>query len=97
MVLEVHVLLCVTEPDFFCPKNGENGSKMGQKQGFWNLSKNLVIIFFLNLVYKENSHYLLYPCTNPILVKNLVPEKWVKCSWPIRLQDFLIDYISRTK
>ena len=29
MVLEVHVLLCVTEPDFFCPQNGENGPKTG--------------------------------------------------------------------
>ena len=30
--------------------------------------------FFLNLVYNESLHYLLYSSTNPILKKNLVPE-----------------------
>ena len=33
MVLETHMKLCLIEPDFaenfFCPKNGENGSKTG--------------------------------------------------------------------
>ena len=42
--------LCVTELDFseqfFCPINGENGPKMGQKQGYPNLLKNLGISFF---------------------------------------------------
>ena len=53
-----------------CPKNGANGPKTG----FLGSIGNLVITFFLNLVYKESSYYLLYSCTNPILGKNLVPE-----------------------
>ena len=45
MVLEIHMKLCVTEPDFpekffFCPKNWENGPKMGQKQGFFEFIEN---------------------------------------------------------
>ena len=45
MVLEAHLLLCVTELDFngfFCPKNGEYGPSMG----FLDLLENLVINFF---------------------------------------------------
>ena len=47
MVLETYIKLCVTELDFlekkkFAPKI----EKMGQKQGFWNLLKNLVINFY---------------------------------------------------
>ena len=50
MVLESHVKLFVTEPDFlgkfFYPQNWENQPKMGQKQGFLNLLENLVIHFY---------------------------------------------------
>ena len=50
MVLETHMKLCVTEPDFpgkvFCLKNWENGPKIGQKQGFFNLLKNLFLNFY---------------------------------------------------
>ena len=42
MVLESHVKLCITDPDFLV-KNWKNGPKMGQKQGFFNLLENLVI------------------------------------------------------
>ena len=46
-MLETHIKLCVTEPDFpekisFSPKIG----KMGQNQGFLYLLKNLVINFY---------------------------------------------------
>ena len=72
---EAHVL-CVSGPIFFkkifCPKNGENGPKIG----FFYLLENLVIIFFW--IWKESSYYLLYFCTNPILGKNQVPEIWAK-------------------
>ena len=51
---------------------------MSQKQGFLNSLKNLVIIFFLNLVYNESLYYLLYSCTNSIFGKYLVPEIWVE-------------------
>ena len=71
MVLEVHVVLCVTvgvfEKHFFAPK-------IGQKYSFLNLLENLLINFFLNLVYKESLYYLLYSRTNPTLGKNLVPK-----------------------
>ena len=74
MVLEAHVLLCVTESDllknFFCPKNGENGPKIG----FFGFTEKFSHKFFLNLVDKESSYYFLYSCTNPILGKNQVPE-----------------------
>ena len=40
MLLETHMKLCVTEPDFL-----ENGPKIGERQGFLNLLKNLVINF----------------------------------------------------
>ena len=47
MVLQAHVLLCMrvgfVKKKIYCPKNGENGLKMGQKQGFLDLLKNLVI------------------------------------------------------
>ena len=37
-MLETHMKLCVTEPDFpgkiFFPKNWENGPEMGQKRFF---------------------------------------------------------------
>ena len=50
MVVETHMKLCVTEPDFLetiflSQIFDKNWSKMVQKQGFLNLSKNLVIIF----------------------------------------------------
>ena len=70
MVLEVYVLLCVPEPDFFCPKNGENDPKIG----FLGFIGKFSHFFFLNLVYKKSSYYLLYSSTNPILGKK-------SCSW----------------
>ena len=49
-MLETHMKLCVTKPDFpeklFCPQNWENGQKMSQKQGFLNILKNFVIDFY---------------------------------------------------
>ena len=66
MVLEIHVKLCVTEPDFpkiiFCPQNWENRPKMGQKQVFLNLLQNLFVIkkkklkiyiIYLSLIFTE--------------------------------------------
>ena len=89
MVLEAHVLLCVTEADFFlkkfCPKNGENGPKIGLF-GFIGKFSHL---FFLNLVYKESSYYLWYSCTNPILGKNLVSEIWPKMLLANQIAGFL--------
>ena len=50
MVLETHMKLYMTEPDFlekvFCPKIWENGPKIGQKLGFLDLLKDLIINFY---------------------------------------------------
>ena len=48
--VEIHMKLSVTEPDFLenflLPQNWEKVPKMGQKQCFFNLFKNLVINFY---------------------------------------------------
>ena len=77
MVLESHMKVCMTEPNFW-PKNWENGSKMGQKQGFFNLLKKFGCQFLLNLICNEHLYYLLCSCTNPIFEKIFVPEIWTK-------------------
>ena len=59
------------------------------KQGFLNLLKNLVIIFFLNLVYNESLYYLLYSCTNSIFGKYLVPEICVEMLLASHIAGFL--------
>ena len=44
MLLDAHVVLCMTEPEFsetFCLENVENGPKVG----FLNVLENLVVIF----------------------------------------------------
>ena len=50
MVLETRMKLYVAKPDSlekkFAQNFGENGPKMGQKQGFLNLLKDLVIVFY---------------------------------------------------
>ena len=35
----------IFQKNYFCPQNWENGVKVDQKKGFWNLLKNLVINF----------------------------------------------------
>ena len=51
MLLETHMKLCMTEPDFlktnfFFTQCWENVAKMGSKQDFLNLLKNLAINFY---------------------------------------------------
>ena len=72
MVLEIHMRLCVTEPNFlekkiFAQKNWENGPKMDQKLDFLNLLNLSLLILF----YDEIFYYLLCSCTNPIFGKSL--------------------------
>ena len=100
MVLESHLKLCMTELDFlgnfFCPQNLENGPKMGQKQGFLNLLGNLVITFYWIWCILEIYIICFVPAQIPYLGKFLFLRYGPKCSQPIRLQDFLINHISRT-
>ena len=51
---------------------------MDQKQFFFNLLKNFVFNFLLNLFYNKNVYYLLCSCANPIFGKSLVLEIWAK-------------------
>ena len=46
VVLEVQVVLCVTEPDFFKTIFALKMEKMGQKFDLLNLLENLMINFF---------------------------------------------------
>ena len=48
------------------------------------------------MFYNENLYYLLCSCTNPILGKILFLRYRPKCSQPIRLENFKINYFSRT-
>ena len=50
----------------------ENGPKIG----FFRFIGKFSHYFFLSLVCKGISYYLLYSCTNPILGKIQVPEVW---------------------
>ena len=56
-MLETHMKLCVTEPDFpekfFCPKNCENGTKMGQKQDFFEYIEKFCHYFLLKILVPE--------------------------------------------
>ena len=95
-VLQIHMKLCIAEPDFFenvffAPKIG----KMGQKWSFLILLKDLVINFYWICSIMKN--YIIYcvPAPIPYLGKFLFLGYGQKCSQPIRLQEFLINHISR--
>ena len=65
MVLENHMRLYLTKPDFLEKKKKTEWAK---NRFFESIEKKI-----LNLVYDE-SYYLLYPYTSPIFGKNLVPQ-----------------------
>ena len=65
MVLETHMKLGVTEPNFPEKKFIEFIKKFGDE-------------LLLNLFYNEDLYYLLCSCTNPIFGKIFVPEIWAK-------------------
>ena len=95
MVLETNMKLCTTawfSRNVFAPKI----RKMAQKQGFWNLLKNFVITFFWICSIMKIYIISCVPAQIPYLEKYLFLRYRPKCSQPIRLQDFLINHISRT-
>ena len=67
--------------------------KIGQKQvrffEFIEKCKNVVILFFLNLFYKESLYYLLCSCTNPIFGENVAPEIWAEMLFANQIAKFL--------
>ena len=100
MVLETNMKLCVTELDFpeiwFLLQKLGNGPKMDQKHGFLNLLKNAVIHFYW--IWSIMKIYII--CCVPAQISYL-GKFWFmrygpKYYQPIRLQDFLINSISRT-
>ena len=70
--------------------------KMGQKQGFLNILKNFVINFYWICSIMKIYIICCVPAQIPYLGKFLFLRYGPKCSQPIRLQDFLINHISRT-
>ena len=98
-VLRAHVLLCMTEPDYlkkiFMPKKWGKYAKNGQKIGFSNLLENLVINFFWIWSIMKVYTVCCILAQIPYLGKIWFLRYGPKCSWPIRLQDFKINYISK--
>ena len=94
MVLNVHDK--IFQGKKFTPKIGKIDQKLNIKCiENLNMLKNLVINFYGFALF-ENLYYLLCSCTNPYLGKFLFPRYCPKCYQLIRLQDFLINYISKT-
>ena len=85
-----------SERKFFLPQNWEKRPKMGQKHGFFNLLKNLVINFYWIWSIMEIYITCCVPAQIPYLGKVLILRYRPKCFQPIRLQNFLINHISRT-
>ena len=92
MVLESHVKLC-------CDRAGFSGNiLLPPKLGKWvqNLLENLVINFYW--IWSITKTYII--CSAPAQIKYLGKFLFLryglKCFQPIRLQDFLINHISRT-
>ena len=82
--------------------SAQKSKKMGQtcvKKRVFEISCKIKLLIFSQIflsffIYNE---IYLYFCLNPIFGKNLVPEIRSKQSHAMRLQDFEINYISRTE
>ena len=72
----------------FCPKIWKSGPKMGQKQGFLNLLKDLVVNFYWICSILKACIICCVPAQIQYLGKVLSLRYGRKCSQPIRLQDF---------
>ena len=66
MVLETHIKLCVTVPDFLKKTCSSQNRENGPKIRFSEFIEKFGRYFFLNLAYNES--------LNSIFGKNLVPE-----------------------
>ena len=88
MLIETLVNELALLENFFYPINWRIGPKIGQNSIFLNLKRNYSVmkISIICCVFAQ----ILY------LRKTLFPRYRPKCSQPIRLQDFLINYFSRT-
>ena len=80
---------------FFAPKIGKVGQKWA-KTFFFNVLKNFVINFYWICSMTKIYIICCVPAQSPYLGKFWFLGYGPKCSEPIRLQDFLINHISRT-
>ena len=94
MVLQTYMKLCMTTTYFAKKKFWP--TKLSQKQDFLNLLKYLVINFYWICSIMKIYIICCVPAQIPYLGKFLFLRYGPKCSQPIRLQDFLINHISRT-
>ena len=99
-MLESHVKLCVREPDFlgkfFLPPKLGKCIPNGPKTCFFNLLENLVSNFYW--IWSVMKVYIIccVPAQIPYLAKSFFLKYGPKYSQPLRLQDFLINHVSRT-
>ena len=108
MALEIHMKLCVKEPDVLKKKIGGEGGEWpetGPKTGFFEFIEKFGHYILLNLFCNENlyAYINLYNenlCCVPSQIPNLGTFLFLryepKCSQPIRLQGFLTNHISGT-
>ena len=83
--------------NFCCPQNWENGLKMGQKQVFLNLLKHLMVNFYWICFIMKIYIVCYVPAQIPYFKNFLFIRYQPNCSELIRLPDFLINHISKTK
>ena len=95
-MLDTHMKLGVTEPDFL--EKFFSPPKLGKcaKSSFLNILKNCVINFYWICSIMRIYNICCVPAQIPYLGKFWFLRYGPKCSQPIRLQDFLISHISRT-
>ena len=98
MVQETHMKLCVTVLDFpekfFLPPKLGKWTK-NEPTGFFEFIEKYGYWFLLNFFIKNIYIICFVPPQIPYLGKFLFLKYGPKCSKPMRLQDFLINHISR--
>ena len=73
MVLEIHMKLCVTRPNFYCKKNtAQNKPNVGFFEVIENFS-HFGYYLFCNWSVMKGLYHLLRSCTNPRPGVNLFP------------------------
>ena len=99
MVVETHMKLCMTEPDLsekcLLQKLGK-WTKNGPKIWFFEFIEKFCHQFLLSYFIKKTYIICCVPAQTSCLGKCLFLRYGPKYSQPIRLQDFLINDISRT-
>ena len=85
----------IFQKKFFLPPKLRNWAKNEPITGFLNILKNFVIYFYWICSIMKMNVICYVPAQIPYLGKFWFLRYEPKCSQPIRLQDFLINHISR--